>query len=592
MSIFSTADGREFSASELDEISIMVKIRDSNRIDELPSNYTVISGDMLDFNESSAHGSIGDNGYFQGGSISTGGEAVAILSDDGRIFISFAGTNDSFDLFSILSFGDDSYLDGFVEYLESVAQFALENGYTIDLVTGKSLGGAVTNMLRDNPDIADGAFADATYFAVASPLIAENTDNILNFGYDNDFAFEAYETYFGTGEGDYASSTDNIIFYNDEYASSNWRQFFNFSAHSYNDFTQGIEALTTTVFADELTQDSFVIIGDTDVIDMNTALTRTGYDGDTAYFIGSGSTEETVQGTTLNDHIDLGAGNDIVYSGAGDDVIHGGSQADLIYAGAGNDIVSGDNGIDVVYLEDGDDIFHDNNQGSKWGVDEVHGGNGDDTINGGAGDDKFYGDSGDDLIYGGSGKDTINGGTGNDVIHGGSQADLIYAGAGNDIVSGDNGIDVVYLEDGDDIFHDNNQGSKWGVDEVHGGNGDDTINGGAGDDKFYGDSGDDLIYGGAGNDTIYGGTGNDIVNGGSGNDTFVFADNDGSDSVSDFNLDQDTLDIGGGFDGFTNEEMQDHMYMSGSTTIIDLGNNNTISLSNISQNDWDDIQFV
>lgn len=542
MSIFSTANGREFTSSELDEMAIMVKIRDSNRIDELPENYTVINSDMLNFSESSVHGRIDDLGYFQAGSISRGGEAVAILSDDGRITVSFAGTNDSFDLFSIFRFGDNSYLDGFVRYLESIAEFAAENGYTIDLVTGKSLGGAVTNMLRDRPEIADGAFIDATYFAVASPLIAENTDNILNFGYDNDFAFEAYETYFGSGEGDYASTTDNIILFNNEYADSNWRQFNELSAHSYNNFAQGIDVLTSTVFANELTQDSFVIIGDRGIINMDLALTRTGYEGDTTYFIGSGSTKETVYGTDLNDHMDLGAGDDIAYSGSGDDVIHGGSQADLIYAGQGNDTVWGDDGIDVVWLEDGDDIFYDNEQGSKWGIDEVHGGNGNDTIYGGAGNDKFYGDAGDDLIFGGTGNDKIIGSKGADVLYGEDGNDKINAGAQNDIVFG-----------------------------------------GAGNDKIWAASGNDIITGGTGNDKLWGG---------SGSDTFIFTDNDGRDSIRDFNVDQDMIEIGGAFDSLSNDEMQDYMYVSGTTTIIDLGNNNTISLLNTSQSDWDDIQFI
>ena len=48
--------------------------------------------------------------------------------------------------------------------------------------------------------------------------------------------------------------------------------------------------------------------------------------------------------------------------------------------------------------------------------------------------------------------------------------------------------------------------------------------------------GDDLLNGGTGQDTLVGGVGDDTLTGGNGRDTFVFANDFGSDTITDFNL--------------------------------------------------------
>lgn len=65
---------------------------------------------------------------------------------------------------------------------------------------------------------------------------------------------------------------------------------------------------------------------------------------------------------------------------------------------------------------------------------------------------------------------------------------------------------------------------------------DDTLDGGAGSDTIYGQEGDDFIIGG---------TGADYLEGGIGADTFSFADNSGSDTIGDFQIGQDTIDVSG-----------------------------------------------
>ena len=71
-------------------------------------------------------------------------------------------------------------------------------------------------------------------------------------------------------------------------------------------------------------------------------------------------------------------------------------------------------------------------------------------------------------------------------------------------------------------------------DNLEGWDGDDTLEGGSGDDTLYGDGGDDMLVGGSGDD---------ILTGGPGGDTFVFAAGHGTDTITDFTLDEDVMDL-------------------------------------------------
>ena len=92
--------------------------------------------------------------------------------------------------------------------------------------------------------------------------------------------------------------------------------------------------------------------------------------------------------------------------------------------------------------------------------------------------------------------------------------------------------------DGDDTI-----AAQGGSDTLFGDAGDDTLSGGDGRDILLGDSGDDTIYGGDGDDTLVGGLGDDSLTGGTGSDTFVFTANTGSDTINDFDKDNDAIDL-------------------------------------------------
>ena len=80
---------------------------------------------------------------------------------------------------------------------------------------------------------------------------------------------------------------------------------------------------------------------------------------------------------------------------------------------------------------------------------------------------------------------------------------------------------------------------------LNGGAGDDTLYGGpgGGDDLVLGGAGDDTIFGGQGADTLVGGAGSDRLTGGPGADTFVFAPGHGTDTISDFTIGVDRIDL-------------------------------------------------
>lgn len=262
-----------------------------------------------------------------------------------------------------------------------------------------------------------------------------------------------------------------------------------------------------------------------------------------------------------SDVINAGAGNDIVYGGEGNDFINAGAGMDIVAGGGGNDSIRGWGGSDKLLGGDG--------------ADRIDGWFGDDSLVGGSGNDSLTGGKGNDRILGGQDHDKLTGGDGDDSIFGGIGNDRIFAQAGNDHVVGGNGIDSVHLGIGNDIYEGNGSGGDvvrglaghdtisggsgndlllghLGHDSIDGNGGNDTIRSGIAHDKISGGSGDDsldagagwdTLDGGSGNDTLIGRQGNDMLSGGLGADTFVFSAKGGKDTIRDFEVGIDNLEI-------------------------------------------------
>ena len=175
----------------------------------------------------------------------------------------------------------------------------------------------------------------------------------------------------------------------------------------------------------------------------------------------------------------------------------------------------------------------------------AEGGDGDDALDGSVGSDTLDGGAGDDLLRAGRGADTLDGGAGDDALQGGMGDDVLYGGEGNDVLSGDQQ--------------------------------DDFLDGGAGDDVLQGGAGSDTLYGGEGDDVLDGGAKSDVLTGGGGKDTFVqdFS-KPGSDTITDFNPGQDTINFTG-LDNLANISVEE----ADGGTLINAGPGNSLFVQGV-----------
>ncbi|MCT4556193.1 MAG: hypothetical protein N4A53_16045 [Pelagimonas sp.] len=236
-------------------------------------------------------------------------------------------------------------------------------------------------------------------------------------------------------------------------------------------------------------------------------------------------------------------------------------------------VLDGDNGDNTLNGAAGDDTIN----GGR-GNDQIEGGDGADSISAGVGDDTAQGDGGNDVVKGGIGRDTLYGNDGDDVMRGQSDGDFLDGGAGNDNIKGGGGNDTLLGGDGNDF--------------LKGGTRRDSVEGGDGNDKLFGNSFNDTLRGGAGNDRLNaggdddildGGAGNDFLKGGSGADVFEFIDGDGADTIADFNVAEDMLQLDMTLAGGQSAaQIAAGAQVSGSGVLLDFGDGDTILLQGLS----------
>uniref|UniRef100_UPI000A9B3662 VWA domain-containing protein n=1 Tax=Vibrio harveyi TaxID=669 RepID=UPI000A9B3662 len=84
----------------------------------------------------------------------------------------------------------------------------------------------------------------------------------------------------------------------------------------------------------------------------------------------------------------------------------------------------------------------------------------------------------------------------------------------------------------------------------------DNLSGGEGNDILFGQGGSDTLDGGIGDDILIGGLGNDILTGGDGADIFKWVDvANETDTVKDFNANEDSLDFSDLFEDLSKDEL-------------------------------------
>lgn len=302
---------------------------------------------------------------------------------------------------------------------------------------------------------------------------------------------------------------------------------------------------------------------------------------------------ERVVGSMTDDTL-RGDGNANFFSGAnGDDLIEtrGAPTGEFNFAtgGAGNDTLRGGGDTDVLRGGDGGDTLE---GGGNSQLDLLEGGAGNDLLIGG--------DTGIAILRGNAGNDTLVGGDGIDEANylratSGVSASLRDGQASND---GDGGVDT--LIDIDRIngsrYNDWLEGDKAG-NILAGFDGDDRLDGLKGADTLFGDAGNDTLNGGKGKDLLNGGGGDDILTGGKGKDVFVFDAGTGNDTVTDFSINHDMLDLAGSATDFT--DLADVELAAGEAMVggvagllIDLGDGDSLFLAGLGLNDLANIDFL
>ncbi len=361
------------------------------------------------------------------------------------------------------------------------------------LISGHSLGGLGVNSVAElSASDWGGFFKDANYISFASPTQSSTGTNVLNIGYENDPVFRVLDgTTFSTasmGKHDkpHDSTTDNIVNFNDNYASTaqNLVPFsivnpLNWSAHSSLGYADGLNRVIDSKFYNLTSQDSTIIVSNLEASSRGkTWVEDLGRSGEPH----TGST--FIIGTDSNDWLKGGAGNDFLEGRAGDDLFRDDGGFNILLGGQGHNTFDlqkplqnfsfANDGDGTLYVRDaygGISMTRDigaivsKESGSMWSSKEItwtvtgkglangaeltqynhslNGGALGDTLKATADGDWLFGLGGDDHLFSDKAHVTFVGGAGNDVMSavGGNNTFLFSGAFGFDSIHGYQGSD-------------------------------------------------------------------------------------------------------------------------------------------------------
>ncbi len=132
------------------------------------------------------------------------------------------------------------------------------------------------------------------------------------------------------------------------------------------------------------------------------------------------------------------SGQDTLFAGNGNDILRGQGGDDYFLSGFGDDLIDGGPGLDSVFYADA---------GSPVSValplGTASGGSGNDTL---VSIEAVYGSPFGDALIGGNGDDTLVGNDGADTLDGGAGDDMLDGGTGNDLIEGGDGVDIAFYQ--------------------------------------------------------------------------------------------------------------------------------------------------
>lgn len=338
-----------------------------------PSGWRALTGNEVGFragtNTGTYEGStfVGPTGFF-------GAPAARAYRKGNSLAISFRGTDSIGDYATYLDIlGNNNYINAFNEFLAAVARYARSQGISDISVTGHSLGAAAANKLRNvSRNRFGGFFNNSAYLSIATPSVS-SSQNILNIGYENDWVFKSIARQNRFIGSDFISTTDNIIYYDDKYASPGgpglfFDPVFNTSVHGANFYVDGVSRILGSEFYSSMNQDSNVIVVATDKEVTDKLTITSDHFGESVFYVGR-DVKDKIKGNDDIDYFDALGGNDELNGGGGNDIFIGGSGNDTIDGGDGeNDTArfSGSvNEYDFSISEDGETVTVNHARGSR-----------------------------------------------------------------------------------------------------------------------------------------------------------------------------------------------------------------------------------
>ncbi|WP_315246349.1 polyurethanase [Pseudomonas fragi] len=334
------------------------------------AGWTPISADQLGY-----AGKVDQRGTFFGEQAGYGSAQVEILGKygaDGQltsIGIGFRGTSGPRESLISDSIGDaisdllaaigpadyakNYSANAFDLLLGKVAAFASAQGLSGKdvLVSGHSLGGLAVNSLADlSGEHWAGFYRDAHYIAFASPTQSETTENVLNIGFENDPVFRALDgsdfnlSSLGVHDAHQPSATNNIVSFNDHYASTAWNlmpfSIANVStwiSHLPNGYDSAMTRILDSAFYDLTTRDSTLVLANLS----NPARENT-------WVQDLNRNAEPHKGSTFIIGSD---GNDLIQGGRGNDFLEGRDGNDTFRDSGGYNIILGGKGVNTLDLQ-------------------------------------------------------------------------------------------------------------------------------------------------------------------------------------------------------------------------------------------------
>ena len=416
--------------------------------------------------------------------------------------------------------------NAFDSLLGKVAAFAGSQGLAGKdvLVSGHSLGGLAVNSLADlSGDHWSGFYRDASYIAFASPTQSTVTSNVLNIGYENDPVFRALNgsdfslSSLGVHDANQASATNNIVSFNDHYASVAWNlmpfSIANVSTwvtHLPSGYESGMNRILDSAFYDLTHKDSTIVVANL-----------------------SNPARENTWVQDLNRNAEKHTGSTLIIGSDGNDLIQG---------GRGNDFLEG---------RDGNDTFRD-----SGGYNIILGGKGVNTL---------------DLQQSLNRVDVVNDGQGTLYLrdsHGG----ITMARDISLLVSDEPG----WLGLSKSVSHRVADDGLWAgtsrtdyTHSVNAGPGDSTLKAGEQGHWLLGQGGNDHLIGSAGNDVFIGGAGNDLLESVGGTNTFIFSGHFGHDTVLGYQPADSLVFLG--VEGGHEADYRAHATASGQDTVLSFG---------------------